>query len=317
MAPNRLTEVLMSVDIHRESAMLSFTIALSLSDRTKYPGTERCRYEIVQIWRVALVLNESQDVIGLSAEQIACFPHKFVVSTTIALSLLGSTIAFNALMPDDGIPPCTLVVDWVYANANPSTYSWKVLNDVEYTVSILGILLNYICYIFLMTVQSRIHLLPGNNLLIVELGRIDLLNYSTVQPTTSIAPRGQNHPFLDYVWRAPVKGLFSHALSTCFLSADSTRLIFVAYESLYSMIVENTASPSVSVPSRVMLMDVTFFLTGIGPSPALGYNHGVFVDQRHDAWLMRYTSPSAGSTFEEPALTRKHITSIFPSSALH
>ncbi|KJA23550.1 hypothetical protein HYPSUDRAFT_39734 [Hypholoma sublateritium FD-334 SS-4] len=54
----------------------------------------------------------------------------------------------------------------------------------------------------------------------------------------------------------------------------------------------------------------------LGPSPALGYNRGIFVDHRRDAWLMHYTLPDADGAFEEPTSTRKCITSVFPSSAL-
>ena len=121
-----------AIDFQDESPMLSFTIALSLADRSEaIQSLERHSYETVQIWKVSLVLNESNKGVGLEAKQVACFPHRPVINTVMAISLLGSTIAFRAYpYPIRNRSAYIYVVDWIHANQNPAMYAWRMLNPL-------------------------------------------------------------------------------------------------------------------------------------------------------------------------------------------
>ena len=119
-----------AIDFHDESPMLSFTIALSLADRSEaVQSFERYSYETVQIWQVSLVLNESNKGVGLEARQLACFPHRPIINTVMAISLLGSKIAFRAY-PHRPRSAYIYVVDWIHANQNPTMYAWQMLNPL-------------------------------------------------------------------------------------------------------------------------------------------------------------------------------------------
>lgn len=128
IAPYGELNVMISIDFHNQSPLLSFTIALSLSDRSQNPDSfERYPYETIQIWEVRLLLNESQKGVGLKARQLASFPHRPAINAVMALSLLGSTIAFRAYPPDENTA-YIYVVDWVHANQNPTMYAWRMLD---------------------------------------------------------------------------------------------------------------------------------------------------------------------------------------------
>ena len=121
-----------AIDFHDESPMLSFTIALSLADRSEaVQSFERYSYETVQIWKVSLVLNESNKGVGLEARQLACFPHRPMINTVMTISLLGSTIAFRAYpYPIRNRSAYIYVVDWIHASQNPAMYAWRMLNPL-------------------------------------------------------------------------------------------------------------------------------------------------------------------------------------------
>ena len=115
-----------AIDLHDELPMLSFTIALSLADRSEaVQSFERYSYETVQIWKVSLVLNESNKGVGLEARQLACFPHRPMINTVMTISLLGSKIAFRAY-PHRARSSHIYVVDWIHANQNPTMYAWRM-----------------------------------------------------------------------------------------------------------------------------------------------------------------------------------------------
>ncbi len=118
-----------AIDFHDETPMLSFTIALSLADRSEaIQSLGRHSYETVQIWKVSLVLNKSNQGVGLEAKQLACFPHRPVINTVMAISLLGSAIAFCAYpYPIGNRSAYIYVVDWIHANRNPTMYAWRLV----------------------------------------------------------------------------------------------------------------------------------------------------------------------------------------------
>ncbi|KJA23527.1 hypothetical protein HYPSUDRAFT_580037 [Hypholoma sublateritium FD-334 SS-4] len=283
-----------AIDFHDESPVLSFTIALSLSDRSQDPNTfEWYDREIIQIWTVGVLLNESQKAVGLEARQLAYFPHRPMITTVLAISLLGSTIAFRAFPPGSSTA-YTYVVDWVHANQNPTMYAWRMLNPRRGS-------------------DSRMHLLPNSRLLILRDRNISLFDYSTIPETTDMAPQDEDSPWLDYTWTVKVSGFEPQASSIHFLNSNSARLVFIADDILHSMIIDTDPHFPTTPPPIVALMDASFL--DCRP-PALGCNRGILVDHEHRAWLMHYALPNADGTPGQASYIQKHISAELTPSVI-
>ena len=103
-------------------------------------------------------------------------------------------------------------------------------------------------------------------------------------------PRDENGPWIDYVWTVNVAGFAPPASSIRIFSSGSAQLVFITYDTIYSMTMDSNSLCPVVQPPILTLMD-TDFLQSPRP-PALGCNRAIYINQQHDAFLMRYALPN-------------------------
>ena len=125
----------MSIDIDMSAPTLSFRIAFSIIDNSATRTEPSDRKATIQIWGISLLYN-GLHAIGLSARRLALLHHHSEISTVLQLSLLGPTIAFNALFFEGNT--YTVIFNWDKAEGNSTTYySRRVLRPPSNVVSII------------------------------------------------------------------------------------------------------------------------------------------------------------------------------------
>ena len=123
-------------------------------------------------------------------------------------------------------------------------------------------------------------------------------------------PRDENSPRIDCAWTVDVAGFDPEASSLRIFSSGSAQLVFIAYDTLYSMTIDSTSLSPVGQPPVLTLMD-TSFVNFFRP-PALGCNRAIFINHEHDAFLMRYALPNADVIISGCAsYIQKHISPDF------
>lgn len=118
----------MAVDVDRDSAFLSFNLALSFCtpDTVTYP-TQHC----IQIWEVVLLHDAQQRGIELAAERLASFPQEPLIGRVRSLSLCGPHIALSVFCRESEYPERAFVIDWLQANGDTTDYRRRLVNPCE------------------------------------------------------------------------------------------------------------------------------------------------------------------------------------------
>ncbi|KDR78650.1 hypothetical protein GALMADRAFT_1260647 [Galerina marginata CBS 339.88] len=125
----RYSSVGICVDIDEMSPILKFNLAFTVvrpSDDSP-PKTEH----LTQIWSVSTVFEDSQRVVGLSANLLASFPLHSSVRFLYSTSLLGHFVAFTINDPRYRLN--SLVIEWEQAGRNPSNYPCRPFYSHEMT----------------------------------------------------------------------------------------------------------------------------------------------------------------------------------------
>ncbi|PPQ85643.1 hypothetical protein CVT25_012765, partial [Psilocybe cyanescens] len=268
LIPNQMefddsSRVMMTVDYDTYSPFLEFTIALSLEDAAPWeePLTSIRHIRTVQIWRVGVVLDDTQHAAGLTATFLASFPHRPEIRAILSLSLLGPMIAFTAITRG---ATYAFVVDWTLANGNSLEYPWRV---VQWTMH-----------------QGHINLLPGSRLFVASRGNFSLSDYS-ITPETTRLPDPPHRSF-PAIWQ--VKGHTCTKGSSCFLTENKARIVVGHPLSLFTVSFNNTPVSN-ELPDIVQLPP--------GPWPLfyaqtfLGHKHIIAISMRGYMTVMTYTSP--------------------------
>ena len=131
-------KIMMSIDINRDSSVLSFKIGFFIigipfpQDSNPHSiGTK----PMFQVWAVNLVLDDSRKAVGLRAARLAVFDLPFAFHGVLEFSFLGPYIAFIA--NTSGSFMHTIVFRWTQVVENTSNYYWRILNAVLSPVSIV------------------------------------------------------------------------------------------------------------------------------------------------------------------------------------
>ncbi|KJA23548.1 hypothetical protein HYPSUDRAFT_201276 [Hypholoma sublateritium FD-334 SS-4] len=124
----------MTIDVDLSAPTLSFRVAFSIIDNSVMENDPAGRKATIQIWGITLLFN-GVHAIGLSARRLALLHHQSEISTVLALSLLGPTVAFNALFFDGGL--YTIVFEWEKAEDTSATCPWRVLKPPSNVVSVV------------------------------------------------------------------------------------------------------------------------------------------------------------------------------------
>ena len=128
-----------------------------------------------------------------------------------------------------------------------------------------------------------------------------------IAETTSMTPRDENEPWSDCVWTVDVVDFIPSGSYIRILSSGSTHLVFPTWKfTLDSMTIESTALAPAPI---VTLMD-THFLQSLYP-PAIGCNRAIYINDEHDAFLMRYALPNADAVTRGASYIQKHISPEF------
>jgi len=119
-------KVVMVIDRDSDSAFLAFNLAVSfcLTD-TPLPGPKA---QSVQIWRVALALDDQQRGIGLTAEHLASFPLEPSVDGIFCQSLRGPHVALSLLSAEHEDCQLTFIIDWKQADGDQTNYPRHLLH---------------------------------------------------------------------------------------------------------------------------------------------------------------------------------------------
>ena len=124
--PFTQVKVVMAVDRDSDSVFLAFNLAVSFCLLDTPPPDPKAHS--VQIWRVALALDDQQRGIGLTAERLASFPLEPSVDGIFCQSLHGPHVAVSLLSAEHQDCQLTFIIDWKQADGDQTNYPRRLLH---------------------------------------------------------------------------------------------------------------------------------------------------------------------------------------------
>ena len=119
-------KVVMAIDRASDSAFLAFNLAVSFCLIETPPPDPKA--QSVQIWRVALALDDQQQSIGLTAEYLASFPLEPSVEGIFCQSIRGPYIALSLLSVEHEDCQLTFIINWKQADGDQTNYPRRLLH---------------------------------------------------------------------------------------------------------------------------------------------------------------------------------------------
>uniref|UniRef100_A0A8H7Y2R6 F-box domain-containing protein n=1 Tax=Psilocybe cubensis TaxID=181762 RepID=A0A8H7Y2R6_PSICU len=187
------TKISTSIEHDTQSPFLRLTVALS------FPSWQLSDRYLIQVWRVAAVLDDKNYVVGLKATQIAWFGHDLAITRIISLSLLGTDLAFIGYSTSHRLH--VYVVNWQEFSKNPTQNQvWSV----PAMLSELGL-------------RKKLLVATHNNYMI----------YDYASPSTYSSSSGFQQPSFQTVWETEDHELIGYFSSACFF--DDTKASIVRH----------------------------------------------------------------------------------------
>jgi hypothetical protein len=118
----------MAIDRDNDFAFLAFNLVVSFCSSENYYNPKA---QVVQIWQVALSLDDHQQGIGLTAERLASFPLEPCIDAVFCQSIQGPHVALSLLSMDHEDSQLTFIIDWKQADGDQTNYPRRWLHTPD------------------------------------------------------------------------------------------------------------------------------------------------------------------------------------------
>ncbi|KIM36610.1 hypothetical protein M413DRAFT_448969 [Hebeloma cylindrosporum] len=217
--PKSEAKVAMAIDRDNDSAFLAFNLLVSFSSSRNYDP----KAQVVQIWRVALSLDDQHQGIGLTAERLASFPLETCIGAVSCLSIHGPHVALSLISVDHEDCHLTFIIDWKQADGDQTDYPRRLVHPPDARE------------------PAALHLLPGNKLITVAHDGVMVFDYLTVPETSSLPPFDFTDETIIPIWEerdlAYITGLRESSISSPFFCSHSIRFSIAKGKNMYGVII--------------------------------------------------------------------------------
>jgi len=135
------SRISMAIDRDCDSALLTFNLLVARCSNSTDEDTPTFDYKEhgIQVWRVALALDDKQQGIGFTAVHLASFPLERSITRVYALSIRGSYLAL-LLNLTYNVHVCesrfAFVIDWKLANGDLRNYPRRLVYPLDGVVGL-------------------------------------------------------------------------------------------------------------------------------------------------------------------------------------